>query len=310
MKQLPTLTIAVCAYNEEHNMKAFLKSILAQKSIGYRLKEIIVVSDGSTDHTVRIVKKLNSSIIKIWNHKIRLGKSSRLNEIYEYVKTDILVQTDADVIFSNPHVVSELIKPLSKKQVYMTGGNPKPFVAKTFIEKAINCTVEPYVEFRHKVRGGNNVFSVDGRLLAYKRELVKKIVVPADMIANDAYTYFCCLSLGYTYQFVSSAVVNFRSPQTLFDHIKQNTRFNAAPIRMEKIFDKKLVKREYRIPKKMYRKAVFNQWIQNPIHCSAIFVINMFCKLYARRYEPILNAKWAIAYTTKVLLFSPLGSDL
>lgn len=298
----PTVTVAVSAYNEERNIKAFLRSILAQKEDGFKLKKILIVSDGSSDNTVKYARELKSSKIVVKEFKDRIGKSSCLNQIYKSINTDILVQSDADVIFAHEFVVRDLIQPLIRnKKVGMCGGNPMPLKGKTFIEKAINCTSVAYSEFRKKVRGGNNVFSADGRLLGYKKELVKKIKIPGDMIANDMYTYFCCLYLGYQYRYVESAVVYFRSPQTLKDHIRQNTRFRAAPIRMKKYFPKKLVEQEIVIPRNVFVLSLIKQFIRHPVLSLSIYIINKYCKLKATLIERRLTARWDMADTTKSL---------
>lgn len=57
----PIVIVAISAYNEEKNILNFLKSVLAQEERGFRLKEIWVHSDGSTDNTVKLVKNLRSN---------------------------------------------------------------------------------------------------------------------------------------------------------------------------------------------------------------------------------------------------------
>jgi cellulose synthase/poly-beta-1,6-N-acetylglucosamine synthase-like glycosyltransferase len=152
---------------------------------------------------------------------------------------------------------------------------------------------------RGTFRGGNNVLSADGRLLAYRRELVKDIYVPGDMIANDMFTYFCCLSKGWKYRYIETAVVNFRSPQNIKDQIRQNTRFIAAPMRMERFFDANLVRRERNIPLWLILKPAVSQFIRHPIMCSYIFLINRYCKLRAYLTEKRMHAKWDMAFSTK-----------
>lgn len=303
MKKLPTVTIAVSAFNEEINIVPFLRSVLKQKESGFKINKILIVSDGSTDRTVKKVRSLNSKKVEIWDNKIRRGKSTRLNEIYKYLKSDILVQSDCDVIFSHLNVVSDIVKPIIQDDnVGMCGGNPQPARGKTFTEKAVNYTCEVYIGFREKIRGGNNLFSADGRLLAFKKELVKKIDVPVDMIANDRFTYFACLFAGYKYRYVKSAIVKFRSPQNLKDQIIQNTRFKSANARMKKYFPKELVEKESSIPKFYMIKSLSRQFIKHPIHCFYIFLVNRFCQLRSLYLENKLTAKWKIAETTKTLL--------
>ena len=303
MKHKPSVTIAVCAYNEAQNIVSFLTSVLSQKEEGFNLEKILVVSDGSTDETVNRVTKLNSPKIETWNLLQRLGKSPRLNQIYRALTSDLLVQSDADVTFTHPHVLRDLIQPLIlEKKVGMCGGNPQPQTGTTFIEKAVNCTTNAFIPLRWQFRRGQNILSADGRLLAYQKELVKKINIPHDMIANDAYTYFCCLTLGYQYRFVKSASVTYRSPQTISDQIRQNSRFLAASQRLKKYFPAEIVDHEYQFPKSILRKQMLTQFIKHPILCAVIFILNKYCYIRSRLIEPKLTSKWDIAGSTKKLI--------
>lgn len=302
IKKIITVTFAVCAYNEEKNILHHLKSVLKQKEIGYKLNKILVVSDGSKDETVKLVRSLRSKRIEIWDDKKRIGKSSRLNDIYRSLKTDILVQSDADVILSSPNIIRHMIEPLiHNKNTMMTGGNPMPLNSETFTEEAINKTTQIYHKLRHIVRSGNNIFSVDGRILAYKSKFISKVIIPTTMIANDAFTYFTCITQGYDYVFASRAVVKYRSPQTLKDQIRQNTRFVSAPARFKRYFSKDLVNQEYFVEPKLLWSLRFNEFIKYPVHCLYIFTINLYCKLRSKFLEPTLNARWSMAETSKEL---------
>lgn len=302
-KKLSTVTLAISAFNEENNIVAFLKSVLKQKEKGFRLEKILIISDGSNDKTVEMAKSVKSKIITIIHNKERLGKSTRLNQIYSLLTSDYLVQSDADVIFSHPYIIRDIVAPLIKnKKVGMCGGNPYPIKGKTFVENAVNTTFFAYAGLRKTVHGGNNVFSADGRLLSYRKALVKKILIPYDMIANDAYTYFCCSTNKYQYRFVQTAVVLFRSPQTLKDQIRQNTRFLATKTKMIKYFPKSLVKKEYSIPGRLLIKNLAVQFLKHPIECVFIFIINRYCHVRAIIKEKSMTAKWEMADSTKSLL--------
>lgn len=301
-RRLPSVTVALCAYNEAANIAALLRSVIAQEQKDYVLKKILVVSDGSTDATISEIKKIKSPLIEVWNFKNRAGKSSRLNMIYQSINTDYLVQTDADVIFADPYVILHMIQPLIKhKNVVLCGGNSTPLPGVTFIEKAINATVFAYQALRHAVRDANNIFSADGRLLSMRKIFVERLTIPSTTIANDAYAFFLCKTLGMEYQFVAKAVVYFRSPQTLKDHIQQNTRFLAVPKRMSIYFDSELIKNEYDIPFHLRLTLYFKQWLRYPIHSTIIFLINKYCFIKAQIIERKLNAKWNIASSTKIL---------
>jgi len=298
----PKVTVAISAYNEEQNIQAFLKSTLEQKENGFSLEAIWVYDDGSTDKTKRIVKSFSSRKIILFTDTKRRGKSTRLNDIYTRLQSDILVQSDADIIMSHIYVIRDLIQPLlRKKTVGMCGGHTLPLPGTTFTEKAVNCTVEAYILLRNTLRDGNNIFSVDGRLLAYKKELVKKIHIPEDMTSNDKFTYFSCLSNGYAYRYVPSAIVFYRSPKTLKDQLRQEGRFACSMIKHTRYFPSELVKREKYIPRSFLIKIFLKQFIRHPLICSYIFFINAYCRYKAKIYEKQLTARWPIAYTTKRL---------
>jgi len=263
----------------------------------------IIIGKSQTILIAQLVKDLNFAKVKLWNHKKRVGKATRLNQIYKELKTDYLVQADADVILAHRKVVSEMIKPFfTDSKVGMTGGNPEPVSGNTFWEKICKVAFEPYQQFRSEVRGGNNAFSSVGQLLAFKKELVKKITVPKDMVTNDIYTYFCCLTLRYKYKFVRNAKVLFRSPQNLKDLIKQNTRFPVGLKQMYLIFDPELVEQELTIPRRQLYKKLIAQFMKHPLYAFVYFSINNYCRIKTAFSDIKMDAKWPIAQSTKKLV--------
>ncbi len=301
-KKIHTVTVAVCAYNEAKNIGAFLNSVLMQKEKNFIVEKIIVVSDGSTDKTISEIKAFKDKRIKLVASKKRIGKSSHLNDIYQKLKTDFLVQSDADVVFGNPYIIRDMIQPLiANPHVGMTGGNPSPLPGNSFLEKVVRNAFEPYQRFRSQVRGGNNAFSAVGQILAYKKELVKSIRIPKNMVTNDLFTYFCCLSLHWEYRYVSSAVVYFQSPKRFRDMFRQNTRFHTGYLRMFDYFNKNLVDYEMSIPQEIKYKALSQQFFLHPILSSVYISVNIYCKINASFFGDKLNAKWPIAITTKKL---------
>jgi len=76
-----TLTIGIPAYNEEANIGLLLNDITLQKNRNYILKEIIVVSDGSTDSTVKKVEQASIQSIKLIINKKRTGLANVQNPL-------------------------------------------------------------------------------------------------------------------------------------------------------------------------------------------------------------------------------------
>ncbi len=298
----PSVTVFVSAYNEAENIEAFLNSILGQKEENFILKKIVVVSDGSTDRTSEVVKGIHSSKIHLVDSQKRIGKSERLSAIYKTFQTDFLVQSDADIVMKDEFIISRLVKTLvSNRNIGLCGGNPIAVDGKTFTEKAINITHHMYRRFRSDLRKGHNVFSADGRLLALSKPFASGLVIPTDMIANDMFAYFSCISKGYLYRYVPEAVVWFRSPQNLRDHLRQNSRFEAGPIRMEKYFGKTLIQKELSIPPITLLTCMLKEFLQHPVLCLYILCANTLCRYEAHKKESKMTALWGMATTTKSL---------
>lgn len=305
-KKLPTVTIAVSAYNEQANIAHFLRSVLNQKTSGYVLQEIIVVSDGSEDRTVQIVQKMqrDNQLIRLVVLAERLGKSTHLNRIYKELSSDILVQSDADVRLAHPRVIYDIIQPLLRDdRVGMCGGNPIPAAGRSFWEKMNWVAFEPYLYFRSRVRGGDNAFSAVGQLLAFRKDCVQSITIPADMVTNDLFAYFYSLNAGWKYRYVARAEVLFQAPRKLTDIIRQNTRFHTGHQRMYDYFPEKLVHHELSVPLGDYIRAILKQVVKYPVHSLSYYVVNAYCRILSRIAGNKLNAKWPIATTTKKFVF-------
>lgn len=303
MKQKYTVTVAVSAFNEEANILNFMKSVLKQKEEGFALEKILIISDGSTDNTVGLIRSLKSKKIQVLDSKKRIGKSSRLNQIYKLLNSDFLVQADADTLLAHPKVIYEMVTPLIKNPlVGMCGGQIVPLPGRTFTEKADEITFKIYMKYLKSIRNGNCVFCSDGRILSFRKELAKKIQIPKDMIANDVYTYYMCKTLGFKFKYAKKAIVYFRSAQSLEDKLRQNLRSAAVPLRMKKYFPEDLIKRESYIPKSIMIKSLVMQFLKDPVKAMYIFFVNKYCHIKSEYSEKTLNAKWPIALTTKKLI--------
>ncbi len=101
----PPISLLIAAYNEEKNIAETFRAIAAQDYPG--AIEIVVVDDGSSDHTVEVIEALGVPNLKVvrGNHG---GKAMALNQGLEYVSHDILVCIDADT-FLHPQALKRIV---------------------------------------------------------------------------------------------------------------------------------------------------------------------------------------------------------
>ncbi len=108
-KKWPEVTIILPMYNEEKHIEWTLDSVFELDYPKDKLK-IICVNDGSTDNTLKLLKKLN----KKYNFKIidkkNGGKHSALNKALEEIETEFFACLDADCAVEKDalkHIIEE-----------------------------------------------------------------------------------------------------------------------------------------------------------------------------------------------------------
>jgi dolichol-phosphate mannosyltransferase len=95
------IKIVLPAYNEEETILSLIMDIM--RILGERFKafEVIVVNDGSTDNTAKIVSELNLPMVKLVEHTRNKGLSESIKTGLVYTlkdtdENDIIVTMDAD----------------------------------------------------------------------------------------------------------------------------------------------------------------------------------------------------------------------
>ena len=92
----PLISIAVPAYNEVHSIAATLEQLLTLDYPADR-RQIVVVSDASTDGTDDVVRGFASRGVELVRLAERGGKTAAENAAREHLRGDLVVQTDASV---------------------------------------------------------------------------------------------------------------------------------------------------------------------------------------------------------------------
>jgi cellulose synthase/poly-beta-1,6-N-acetylglucosamine synthase-like glycosyltransferase len=95
---LPTVALVICALNEQKVIGAKMENCLALQYPREKLR-IIVISDGSTDGTVDIIRCYEGRGIELIDNTVRRGKIANLNEVLPACEQDILMLSDANVLY-------------------------------------------------------------------------------------------------------------------------------------------------------------------------------------------------------------------
>ncbi|HZI51213.1 MAG TPA: glycosyltransferase family 2 protein [Terriglobia bacterium] len=104
-----TLSIVMPAYNEEKTIASVVKRVTEEVPCDF---ELIIVNDGSSDRTPKIIEELAAVDARIRTlHKKNGGKASALKEGFAMSHGDIVIIQDADLEY-DPSEIRHVIQPI------------------------------------------------------------------------------------------------------------------------------------------------------------------------------------------------------
>ncbi|MGW7299414.1 glycosyltransferase [Streptomyces sp. NPDC054829] len=113
------VSVLVPAYNEAKCIENTVRSLMASE----HPIEVLVIDDGSTDGTARIVEAMNLPNVRVIR-QLNAGKPAALNRGVANARYDIVVMMDGDTVFE-PATVRELVQPFGDPSVGAVAGNAK-----------------------------------------------------------------------------------------------------------------------------------------------------------------------------------------
>lgn len=112
----PFITVGLAFYNVEKTVASAVKSVLMQT---YDNFELIIIDDGSTDHSFAIVQELakTDNRINLIRGEKNMGVGFRLNQITDLAKGEYIVRMDADDLFFPDKVERQMALLLADKSL-------------------------------------------------------------------------------------------------------------------------------------------------------------------------------------------------
>lgn len=92
----PLVTIVIPAYNEEAQIRGAIEALIAQDYPDAK-RQILILSDGSTDGTDAIVKEYAGHGVELLRLPVRAGKTAAENASIPRIRGDLVINTDASI---------------------------------------------------------------------------------------------------------------------------------------------------------------------------------------------------------------------
>lgn len=189
------LSIIISLYNEEESLRelvTWINSAISNSTISNIDYEIIMVDDGSTDGSWRVVKELSKEYpqIKGISFRTNYGKSAALQTGFQAAAGDVIITMDAD-LQDSPEEIPELYRMIREEGFDIVSGWKKKrydnVIAKNIPSKIYNYTAR-------KV-SGLKLHDMNCGLKGYRNEVVKNIEIYGDM---HRYIPFIAKNAGFT----------------------------------------------------------------------------------------------------------------
>jgi cellulose synthase/poly-beta-1,6-N-acetylglucosamine synthase-like glycosyltransferase len=220
------MSVLIPAFNEQANIEATIRSLLASKHVP---EQIIIIDDGSTDETSRIVIRLIEEVgtrLTLLQKMNEGSKARALSYALPFVNHGIIVCIDADTIIE-PHALLYITEAFRDPHVGAVAGKVYPANTRALIER---------FQFLEYVQGqnlekrvfslGNAITVVPGALGAWRVKAIRELGgFPTDTIVEDQDTTLALLARNWRVVYDERATAFTETPTTVSGFFKQRFRW-------------------------------------------------------------------------------------
>jgi cellulose synthase/poly-beta-1,6-N-acetylglucosamine synthase-like glycosyltransferase/peptidoglycan/xylan/chitin deacetylase (PgdA/CDA1 family) len=242
----PLISVLIPCFNEEKVIEASVRRILASN---WDRLEVLVLDDGSQDHTAHVVREAFSGEPRVTLMSFENGGKARaLNRGLARAQGDVIVALDADTLFP-PDTLARLARWFVDPRVGAVAGNALVGNRRNLITRwqALEYVTAQNLE-RRALAALGAVTVVPGAVGAWRRSALEQMGgYPDDTLAEDQDLTIAIQRAGWRVEFDPAARAYTEAPETVGGLLKQRFRWSFGTLQC-------LWK---------HRRAVFN--VQRPI---------------------------------------------
>ncbi len=206
LDDLPAVAVLVAAYNEERVIAEKINSIFNTTYPVSKIK-VYIGSDASVDATDEIIAQLCEKYpgLELVRFSGRVGKISIINHLQSLGDEDILIMTDANVIF-RPDTLFELVKYFKDPRTGIVAAN---IMKVSHTNEGIAFQEKKYLSLENRIKAGesnafNLIMGAEGGCYAIRNNLFSK--VPLKFNVDDFFITMQVITRGKFTLFNSKAV--------------------------------------------------------------------------------------------------------
>lgn len=227
----PKVSVIMPCYNEEKNIKECLDAVFSLDYPKNKI-EVIVVDDGSTDNTHKILegysKRKGNIFILTGMHE---GKSASLNLGARKAKNEIIFAVDADTVLDKD-ALKRLVRPFSDPRVGLTNGSCIARNSNSLISmmQRVEYHYNNLIRRSFSLMFRNGIWFF-GAFICYRKKALERIgYFKKDTMTEDMDTAMEIYAKGYRVVNVHDAIGYTLVPSGIIDFFRQRMRWNIGAL--------------------------------------------------------------------------------
>ncbi|WP_425390680.1 glycosyltransferase family 2 protein [Ekhidna sp.] len=292
VEDLPEVTHIIAAYNEEDIIQDKINNC---QLLSYPKEKIrtIIVTDGSSDGTVDIVK--NNKEISLFHKQERSGKLAAVNRVMGEVKSPITIFSDANAML-NVNAIKEMVKHF---QFNTVGGVAGEKVVLSEEEDDASAAGEgiywKYESFLKKLDYKlHSVVGAAGELFAVRTELYE--TPDKDTLIEDFVTTLRIAQKGYRVAYEPNAKAKEYASSSLDDELKRKVRISAGGLQAIWMLRTLLNPFKYKMLHFQYVSHRVLRWTLAPLALPVVFICSFLLAKTGVWYYEVLFGAQALFY--------------
>ena len=241
MPNQPTISVIIPVYNEERT----ISSIVEIARTWGKSQEVIVVNDGSTDHTLEALRQFGSRI-RLISYNKNHGKGYAMAKGVEAATGDLLMFLDGDITGLSHNDLDAMAGPVTDGNVDMVIGVARFWGVGSF---------EPFNE-------------VSGERVLRKTALLPHLKAlrvagrGAEFLINDIHKKKRVVSVRLAYVFILGKMDKQPAPEALLEYVKEAREFLVQIVKIQSKDLPPQAKRVFRIAQNYIKQALV--YLQSP----------------------------------------------
>ncbi len=272
LNYFPEVTVVIAAYNEVDFIEEKIQNTL-QLDYPPNKRQVVVVTDGSTDATPDIVRQYAE--VKLLHHPERRGKIAAVHRTMKEVTTPIVIFTDANT-YLNPEAIQNIVRHYQNPKIGGVAGEKRVYIAEK--DSASGAGEGFYWKYESALKSWDaelySVVGAAGELFSVRTELYEDI--PKDTIIEDFYLTLRIAQKGYRIAYEPDAFALEGPSASVKEELKRKIRIAAGGIQSIVRLKPLLNIFRYGILSFQYISHRVLRWTVTPFALVLVFVLNIF----------------------------------